>query len=134
MRYTMTFLQDDYEQLTAHLFHSRVEEAAFLLCGLSRTAVETRLLVRDIITVAPDEIDHSSDVHMQIQPAYLRAIKAAADRKLALSLYIHIPPDVPRHSGQDDKTETSLFRTAYNRIHSTTAVHASVVFPRRKSR
>jgi molybdopterin/thiamine biosynthesis adenylyltransferase len=128
MRYTMTFLQDDYEQLTAHLFHSRVEEAAFLLCGLSRTAVETRLLVRDIITVAPDEIDHSSDVHMQIQqPAYLRAIKAAADRKLCFVFVHSHPPDVPRHSGQDDKTETSLFRTAYNRIHSTTAVHASVV-------
>jgi hypothetical protein len=124
MRYTITMCQEDYERLTAHLFHSGSEEAAYLLCGQSTTSNETRLLVREIIPVRPDEIDHSSAIHMQIQQAsYLRAMKLAAERNLCFVFVHSHPPDIPRHSPQDDITERPLFRTAYNRIHSTTAIH-----------
>lgn len=129
MRFTMTFLQEDYERLVTHLFHSSTEEAAYVLCGLSKTANETRLLVRDVIPVSPDEIDHSSRIHMQIQQhSYMRAIKTAAERNLCFVFVHSHPPQVPEHSDQDDRTEEPLFRTAYNRIHSDTAVHASIVF------
>lgn len=129
MRYTMTFLQQDYERLTAHLFHSGAEEAAYLLCGESISAGETRLLVRDVIPVLPEEIDHSSDVHMQIrQSSYLKALKIAAEKNLNFC-FVHSHPVGPRkHSKQDDITERPLFRTAYNRIHRETGVHSSLVF------
>ncbi len=129
MRFTMTFMQEDYERLANHLFHSPAEEAAYVLCGLSKTGDEARLLACDIIPVPPEEIDHSSEVHMQIrQPSFLRAIKAAAERKLCFAFVHSHPPGVPEHSGQDDKTEEPLFRTAYNRIHNDTAIHGSIVF------
>src|SRR5579863_8990661 len=129
MCFTLTFIQEDYDRLTNHLFHSTSEEAAYLLCGLSTTVNETRLLVRDVIPVSAAEIDHSSDAHMQIQQAsFLRAIKAAEERKLCFVFAHSHPPAVPRHSAQDDRTEAPLFRTTYNRIHSETAVHGSVVF------
>ncbi len=79
MRFTMTFIEEDYEELTAHLFRTPTEAAAYLLCGIATTPDEVRLLVREVIPVAGEEIDHASEVHMQIQQAsFLRAIKAAA--------------------------------------------------------
>lgn len=129
MRYTLTFLEDDYERLTGHLFPFMQENAAYLLCGLSRSAEECRLLVREVIPVGPDEIDHASPVHMQIrQASYLRSIKMAADRKLCFVFVHSHPPEIPKHSPQDDATEASLFQTAYIRIHRDAAVHGSIVF------
>src|SRR5208337_3040626 len=123
MRFTMTFVEEDYERLVAHLFRSSSEEAAYLLCGISRTDSETRLLVREVIPVSADEIDHSSKAHMQIkQASFLRVIKAAADRKLCFAFVHSHPREVPKHSQQDDTTEEPLFRTTYNRIHDERAV------------
>lgn len=128
MRYTLTFLEDDYDRLTGHLFPFAEENAAFLLCGVSRTPEECRLLVREVIPVTTEEIDHASPVQMQIrQASYLRAIKMAAERNLCFVFVHSHPPDVPRHSPQDDETEAPLFRTAYARIHLEVAVHGSIV-------
>jgi ThiF family/Prokaryotic homologs of the JAB domain len=128
VRYTLTFLESAYEQLTRHLFPFERECAAYLLCGISRAAEEYRLLVREVIPVAAEEIDHSSPAHMQIrQESYLRVIRLAADRKLSFVFVHSHPADVPAHSPQDDVTEAPLFRTAYARIHSEAAVHASIV-------
>ncbi len=129
MRFTLTFTEEDYERLTNHLFHSSREEAAYLLCGISASADENRLLVREVIPVSATEIDHSSNVHMQIQQSsFLHAIKAAADRQLCFVFAHSHPPTVPGHSEQDDWTEAPLFRTAYNRIHNEAAIHGSIVF------
>jgi molybdopterin/thiamine biosynthesis adenylyltransferase len=129
MRFTMTFVEEDYERLVAHLFHSSSEEAAYLLCGISRTRNETRLLVREVTPVTADEIDHSSKAHMQIkQASFLRAIKAAADRNQCFAFVHSHPCELSKHSDQDDATEKPLFRTAYNRIRDANAVHSSLVF------
>ena len=129
MRYTLTFLEDDYERLTRHLFPFVQENAAYLLCGLSQSPEECRLLVREVIPVVDGEIDHASPTHMQIQQAsYLRAIKMAAERKLCFVFVHSHPPAVPQHSAQDGETEAPLFRTAYARIHNEAAVHGSLVF------
>jgi hypothetical protein len=128
MRYTLTFRDEDYGRLTAHFFPFERENAAYLLCGISVTAGETRLLVRDVIPVPADDIDHASDRHMQIkQSSYLSAIKAAALQNLSFVFVHSHPPGVLRHSKQDDETEAPLLRTAYCRNHSPIAVHASVV-------
>jgi hypothetical protein len=128
MRYTLTFREEEYERLIGHLFPFERENAAYLLCGISTTCNETRLLVRDVILIEDEDIDHASDRHMQIkQSSYLSALKAAADGNLSFVFVHSHPTGIVRHSDQDDETEAPLFRTAYNRIHSPAAVHGSVV-------
>lgn len=80
MRYTLSIQESHYEALTAHLFPDReFERAAYLLCSLSSSPEETRLLVQEVVPVAEEHIDDSSDEHMTIdQPSYLRALKKAA--------------------------------------------------------
>ena len=57
MRYTVTFTEEQYAQLVAHIFrecddkNNRNERAAYLLCGISRTGAEARLLVRQVIPI-----------------------------------------------------------------------------------
>ncbi len=129
MRYSITFTDTDYSALTAHLFqHGSAEQAAYLLCGLSVTASESRLLVREVLPVLPEDILSSSESHMEISPrSFMRAMKRA-DSQGASFAFVHSHPGVPvGHSPQDDRTECSLFRTAYIRIHGQ-ALHASIVF------
>jgi molybdopterin/thiamine biosynthesis adenylyltransferase len=129
MRYTLSIQESHYEALTAHLFPDRkLERAAYLLCSLSSSPEETRLLVQEVIPVEAEHIDDSSDQHMTIdQPSYLRALKQAA-RGHQCFVFVHSHPDgYPRHSPEDNKTELPLFRTAYVRIHRADAVHASIV-------
>src|ERR1035437_8500012 len=64
MRYTVTFLETQYAQLTSHLFGGRnaSERAAYLRCGLSETSSELRLLVRQVIAVSDaDLLSQSAD-------------------------------------------------------------------------
>ena len=129
MRYTLSIQESHYEALTAHLFPDReVERAAYLLCSLCQSDQETRLLVQEVIPVAEEHIDESSDTGIVInQPSYLRALKKAA-RSHRCFVFVHSHPrGYLRHSHQDDETELPLFRTAYVRIHREDAVHASIV-------
>lgn len=129
MRYTLSIQESHYEALTAHLFPDRkFERAAYLLCSISKSDDETRLLVQEVIPVAEEHIDESSDIGMVIdQPSYLRALKKAA-RGHQCFVFVHShPPNYLRHSPKDDETELPLFRTAYVRIHRDDAVHASIV-------
>ena len=130
MRYTITFLEKDYEALEAHLAASSDEQAAFLICRISQTDSETKLLVRACIPVTDDEIIEQSPVHMKIAPlAYTRAMKRANDEKSCL-IFVHSHPNgYPDHSGQDDLEEIKLFRTAYTRIR-TQGVHGSLMLTR----
>lgn len=125
----MTFLGSDYKILTEHLFSNRsVEQAAYLLCGLAKTDAETRLLVRKIIPVIKDDISDQNAISMNImQRSFLRAIKTAADNRECF-FFVHTHPiGISDFSFQDDVQEESLFRTAYNRIHSE-AIHGSLIF------
>jgi len=129
MRYSVTFPEEVHGALLAHLSSdSSVEQAAFLICRPSRTALETRLLVREFIPVLRDDIIEQSSVHMKVAPrAYTRAMKRANDRKSCL-LFVHShPAGFASHSLQDDIEEKKLFRTAYVRIR-TEGVHGSLVF------
>lgn len=129
MRYTLSIQESHYDALTAHLFPDRkVERAAYLLCSLSISDDEIRLLVQEVIPVAEEHIDESSETGIVIdQPSYLRALKKAArGRQCFVFVHSH-PPDYLKHSPKDDETERPLFRTAYVRIHRDDAVHASIV-------
>ncbi len=56
MRYTLTFTEEQYASLIVHLFvDEHVERAAYLLCGVSNSDEERRLLVREMIPVTAEE-------------------------------------------------------------------------------
>ncbi len=128
MRYSITFAEDDYCSLAEHLHQPGfIEQGAYLLCSLSVTESESRLLVREVIPVRPEEVISASSSHMEIAPqSFMRAMKRADTGHLSF-VFVHSHPYGPDgHSPQDDITEPSLFRTAYTRI-SGQAVHASIV-------
>jgi molybdopterin/thiamine biosynthesis adenylyltransferase len=127
MRYTISFQEKDYQQLVDHLFVDRNKErAAYLLCGLSRSDEETRLLVREMIPVSEEDIEESSATGMKIRSvSYARAIKRARNAAEGF-IFVHSHPlGVPRHSAQDDIEEEKLFRTVHQRIPN--SAHASIV-------
>lgn len=127
MRYSVSFLDKDYEALARHS-ESKDEQAAFLICRLTRTERETRLLVREVHPVAEDDILEQSPAHMKIAPrAYTRAMKRADEQKSCL-LFAHSHPNgFPAHSAQDDAEEEKLFKTAYTRIRTIGAAHGSLI-------
>lgn len=129
MRYSMTLVEKDYKTLTEHLFSKEnTEQAAYLLCRLTQTEAECRLLVRSIIPVSDDDIEEQNAVHMKIKSlSFLRAMKKAHLNGETFCFAHSHPPNADHHSVQDDIEERKLFRTAYNRI-DTASVHASLVF------
>ncbi len=128
MRYTITFKESDYNNLTDHLFtEATSERAAYALCKLSVTEEETRLLVREIIPVLNEDIEEATWAGMKIKNiSFLRAMKRASETKHVF-MFIHShPKGYPKHSPKDDEEEPPLFTTAYSRI-KTEGVHASMV-------
>jgi hypothetical protein len=54
IRYTLTVLETDFARLQEQLRSAPgVENAAYLLCRMSRATTEARLLVREVIPVQP---------------------------------------------------------------------------------
>jgi molybdopterin/thiamine biosynthesis adenylyltransferase len=129
MRYTLSFLEDDYNRLITHLFAVPEEQAAYLLCGLSTAERESRLLIRRVIPVDVSDIAERSPVHMQIRArSFLSAMKEANNAGECFVFVHSHPADRPTHSSQDDREERKLFAVAYNRIHTPNLIHASLVF------
>lgn len=129
MRYTITFREDDYNHLMEYLFIDReIERGAYALCRISESEYETRLLVREIIQVLPEDIVHSSQIDILINNnSFVKVFKKADDSKQVF-VFIHSHPNgFLNHSKKDDIEEAKLFRTAYNRI-KTKGVHGSIVF------
>ena|ERR1035438_1965790 len=94
MRYSITFTETDYRSLTDHIYQpGSTEQAAYILCSLSITASESRLLVRKIIPVMPAEILSASGRHMEIAPqSFMRAMKWADAQHLSF-VFVHSHPD-----------------------------------------
>ena len=128
MKYSVTFREEDYEALVAHLFsHGNSERAAYLLCRPSISENETRLMIREIIPVQDHDVAESSRSHMRIPSlSFRRALKRANETKQCF-IFVHShPPEVSHHSEQDTLEERKLFKTAYIRV-STKGVHGSIV-------
>jgi molybdopterin/thiamine biosynthesis adenylyltransferase len=128
-RYTLTFLEADYGRLREALVSiQKVENAAYLICRISRSESEVRLLVREVIPVQREHILEASAAHMKIASISFRAAMKRADAQKSAFVFVHTHPNgYPNHSPQDDREEAPLFRTAYARIHNDSAIHASVV-------
>jgi molybdopterin/thiamine biosynthesis adenylyltransferase len=129
MRYSITFPETYFRQLATTLFSDlEVERAAYLLCKTSKSRNETRLLVREILPVIPEDIVSASRAHMSIRSrSYMRAMKIA-DRTKHSFVFVHSHPlGTSSFSPQDDTQEAMLFRSAYTRI-SSRGPHGSIVF------
>lgn len=129
MRYSMTFLAQDYARLIEHLFvDRRHERCAYILCRTSITDRETRLLVREVIPVTNSEVLSASAREMEIRSiSFMRAMKRA-DRTKQVFVFVHSHPSgFLEHSPQDDREEEKLFATAYIRVASQ-GPHASLIF------
>lgn len=128
-RYTLTICEADYERLRAHLGSAGDnEQAAYLICRPVHTASDICLLVREVMPVEAADIIEATPTHMIIRSrSFTRAMKRANDHKCCF-VFVHLHPNgYPRHSDDDDKTEATLFKTAYVRIR-TAGVHGSLVF------
>lgn len=128
LRYTMTFVVDDYEQLMKHLFGDpSVEQAAYLLCGLSQTELETRFLVRKVILVSPDSLKEQTDRHLSIpSSSFVPVLQQAAENQECFFVVHSHPQGFDDFSSQDDIEEPKLFRTVYTRVGH--GIHGSLVF------
>lgn len=128
MDYTLTLPEAIYDDLVRHLFiGASSERAAYLICRWASGQHELRLLARELVLVAEDEVQDASSRHMQISSrSFLRAIKKAARTRQAFVFVHSHPANVPGHSVQDDREEQKLFRTAHIRADSA-PVHGSLV-------
>jgi hypothetical protein len=128
-RYTLTFLEQDFDRLCESLTAAPgVENAAYLVCRMSRAESEVRLLVREVIPVQREHILEASAAHMKIASISFRSAMKRADVQKSAFVFVHThPPGHPQHSAQDDREEAPLFRTAYARIHNDAAIHASLI-------
>lgn len=127
MEYTISFQEKDYDGLVNHLLSDRAKErAAYLLCYVSKSSEEVRLLVREVVPVNEDDIEESSASHMKIRSiSYVRAIKKARDAGQGLFFVHSHPLGFPDHSDQDDMEEKRFFKTVYQRIPN--AIHGSII-------
>ena len=128
MKYSVTFREEDYEALVAHLFsYGDSERAAYLLCRPSISENETRLIVKEIIPVQDHEVAESSRAHMIIPSLSFRHVLKRADETKQCFVFVHShPPEIPYHSEQDNSEERKMFKTTYIRV-STKGVHGSIV-------
>lgn len=110
MHYTLTLLGSTSTELAQAVHSSTGDEgAAYLLCGVSVTDDEVRLLAREVIPVEERHYLHRSHDRLSIDSAsYASAAKRArTDRVVILFVHSH-PNGPPDFSPQDDREEPKL--------------------------
>lgn len=128
MRYSMTFLERTYNELTQHLFQStQVEQAAYLLCKISRSSREIRFIAKEVIPIpSSDLLIQECDLLSIPSKSFVPILKRASDSKQCFFLVHSHPKHYPNFSPADDREEPKLFRSAYIRIED--GIHGSLVF------
>lgn len=128
MRYTMTFLENTYNKLTKHLFQAvQVEQAAYLLCTISRSPREIRFIAKEVHPISSsDLLIQDCDLLSIPSNSFVPILKRANDSKHCFFLVHSHPQYYPDFSPADDREEPKLFRSAYIRIEG--GIHGSLVF------
>lgn len=129
--YTFTMPEKLYEEVRSALLQDDGNEhGGFLLARAVKTDDETRLLLREFLSIEPQHILHADPVSMSIDSfAVSRALKHANDTGHCL-VFAHSHPNGVNHfSLADDRNDSDLFNSAYIRIDSA-GPHGSIVFPR----
>ena len=110
MDYTLTILETQHDFLERTVFTPNgLEGGAYLLCGLSVTTAETRLLVREVIPVKEEHYLKRKPNRLTIDSASYAAIakRAAATRTTVIFVHSH-PGGLAGFSPQDNREEPKL--------------------------
>lgn len=132
MKYTATIGDHHARPLLELIFSKKgVEGAAYLLCGVSTTETETRLLVRDVVPVRDDEYLVREPLRLSIDSSsYARVVKTANTMKCSV-IFVHSHPEgIADFSEQDDREEPKLMTffgdRAAGRLHGSIVVSGPV--------
>jgi molybdopterin/thiamine biosynthesis adenylyltransferase len=132
MLYTVTFLGEQYNLLQNHLFKDENEQAAYLLCSLSQTDNEARLLVNEVIPVEAAHIENNSPMGIHYTyKSYVPVIRKARDSNQCFILVHCHPKGEAKYSEIDDLNEPELLEYAYKRIDD--KIHGSLLFTNHKT-
>ena len=128
MRYTLTFLESQYAEL--HSSSTKIggqsgQPTCFVACR--RPSVNCGFSSGGLSPFLMPNYWNSPPGGYVPARSFLAAMKQADLQQSAFVLVHSHPADMPNHSDQDDREEPALFRTAYNRISTPEAVHASLV-------
>jgi len=128
MKYTVTIIEDHYNDLKNHLLredgHERV---AYVILGRSyikknpwTKTSEERFLSREIIPFPDDELMESSHnrVTWNLQ-SYVQILKKIEEKDFAIALIHNHPKGAKYFSSVDDANEPEFFKVAFNRNEST---------------
>lgn len=128
MKYTATIADHHARPLLDAIFSKKgIEGAAYLLCGVSVTGTETRLLVRDVVRVRDDEYLVREPLRLSIDSSsYARVAKLANNMKASV-IFVHSHPEgTADFSEQDDREEPKLMdffgERAPGRVHGSLVV------------
>ncbi len=129
--YTITILEDTFQELMSFLSSSKKEEAAYLLCSQSESDDEYRFLVQKVIPVSVDEyLRQKTDCLSIDSNSYARIAKRAKSSNSSI-LFIHSHPnDYPNFSLKDDVEDPKLIEFFNNRIPGVT--HGSLILSNKK--
>ncbi len=108
---SVAITESDWYQLRQSLLTpDGKENAAVLLCGISETDFQVRLLVRKIVGVPLDQYEIREKLHLRIAPAFYNdIISSCLDTGLSPVIIHSHPFDGPaRYSPSDDFGESNL--------------------------
>lgn len=130
MRYTITLDEATFEEIGKHVFKDGdSENAGFAFAKTSRTAHETRLIVREFIPVRPEHIVHADRIGMTIDPDALVEAMRYAEQSSQNLVFVHSHPEGSgEFSLADDRLEPGLFGAVYTR-NGGDGPHASLILP-----
>jgi molybdopterin-synthase adenylyltransferase len=86
------------------------ENAVVLLCGQSLAERENRLLVRDLITVSPDQYIERQAFHLEVAPSFYNSVidRCLQDQLIPVICHSHPFNGQARYSSSDDFGERRL--------------------------
>jgi molybdopterin/thiamine biosynthesis adenylyltransferase len=128
VRHSLTIREKLLDELTSAIFsEDGLEGAAYMLCGVSTTHDETRLLVREVIPVASAHYIVREPLRLSIASDSYVPIAKRAKLKSEAVLFVHSHPSgFPHFSEQDDREEPKLHSFLHSRAPG--LPHGSLVF------
>lgn len=93
MKYTLTMLNSHYEQLTKTLFVGDTENGAYLLCSLSHTDYEKRLIVREVVGIKDSHYLKKDKFELLIKSLSYASIAKRASLNNDVIVFAHSHPD-----------------------------------------
>ncbi|MEF3691707.1 MAG: ThiF family adenylyltransferase [Candidatus Moraniibacteriota bacterium] len=106
MKYSIIFLDEDYDKLRKEIFNSfNLEGAAFLVCGESASFKKTKLIVREVISISKEHILRQAHDGLSIDSqSYANTVKKANQENASI-IFVHSHPDSYFNFSRQDEKE-----------------------------